>query len=113
MTTKENREVTFIIDTKRGFEKMGYKDSSPFRVIYTLKKNETGIYYELTDFENNPININSLNGYQRMYTNECFSMFMRNNYNIPDDYKDFIEVKNNYKKEINKNEELSEMGNEL
>ena len=48
-----------------------------------------------------------------MYTNECFSMFMRNNYNIPDDYKDFIEVKNNYKKEINNNEELSEMGNEL
>lgn len=44
------------------------KDIQPFKAIYTLIDEGNGNYYdryELTDFEGNKININSLNGYQR------------------------------------------------
>lgn len=62
-----------------------------FKVKYTLMKDSTGISYKLADFENNPININTLNGYQSMYTNECFNAFTKDR-DITSEYKDFIKI---------------------
>ena len=68
------RKITYIIDDS---EISNLTGESPFKVIYSLKEDKKGISYELTDFEKNPININSLNGYQRMFTNECFKSFSK------------------------------------
>lgn len=90
------RKITYIIDDEKGFKKTpGYiknNETEYFKVIYSLTKDSSGITYTLTDFNNNPININSLNGYQSMFTNECFNAFSKET-SISKDYEDFIEVK--------------------
>lgn len=96
------RQVTYIIDDEKGFKKSkGYielEKTEYFKAIYILKEDSTGICFTLTDFNNNPININSLNGYQSMFTNECFNAFYKKA-SISKEYEDFIEVK---EKDINK-----------
>ena len=65
-------------------------DNAPFKAIFTLCS-ENGNYsdrYELTDFDGNKMNINSLNGYQRgLILSDCYSYFenrpYQNNADIP------------------------------
>ena len=63
------REITYIIDDKKGFERILKKEDLDekdfFQVKYTLTKDASGITYKLVDFKNNSININSLNGINR------------------------------------------------
>ena len=96
------REMTFIIDDKKGFEKHGHQLTGKiFQVKYTLKKDEKGICYELYDFNGNQLNIIDLSGYEKMYTDECFSAFMQDR-EITEEFKDFIEIES--PKETNLNE---------
>lgn len=92
------RKVTYIIDDEKGFNKIlnGKKHDIEeyLKLIYTLTQEGSDIRYTLTDFNGNSININSLNGYQSMYTNECFNAFTKDT-KISDKYKDFIEIKEN------------------
>ena len=65
-------------------------DIIPFKAIFTLYSTN-GNYsdrYELTDFDGNKMNINSLNGYQRgLILSDCYSYFenrpYQNNADIP------------------------------
>ncbi len=104
-------EITYIIDDKKGFErvlKKEYLDEKDyFQVKLTLKKDETGVFYKLVDFKDNSININSLNGYQLMYINECHASFAENR-DISDDFKDYITIE----KTINKELEVEELERE-
>ncbi len=97
------REITYIIDDKKGFERILKKEDLDekdfFQVKYTLTKDASGITYKLVDFKNNSININSLNGYQQMYTNECFASFAENR-DVSDDFKDYITIDNTIHKEL-------------
>lgn len=92
------RKVTYIIDDEKGFNKISngkkYDIDTYTKLIYTLTEDESGIIYNLTDFNEKQININSLNGYQQIYTNECFQAFTRDR-KISDEYADFIEIKEN------------------
>ncbi len=92
------RKVTYIIDDEKGFNKIlngkKYDVKDPLKLIYTLTQEGSDIRFTLTDFNGNPININSLNGYQSMYTNECLDAF-RKDTEISEKYKDFIEIKEN------------------
>lgn len=73
------RKVTYIIDDEKGFKKSlsdkALNGMDFFKAKYTLTEDENGITYTLTDFNDKKININSLNGYQYMYINECFNSF--------------------------------------
>lgn len=89
------KKVTYLIDDKKGFSKsLNANDVSAikgFRVYYTLEENDNGTFYALEDDLGNKMNFNKLNGYQKMYLNECYHCF-RNNKTISDKFKDFIEV---------------------
>lgn len=92
------RKVTYIIDDEKGFNKIlnGKKHDVKdyLKLIYTLTQDGSDIRFTLTDFNENPVNINSLNGYQSMFTNECFNAFTKDT-EISEEYKDFIEIKEN------------------
>lgn len=92
------RKVTYIIDDEKGFNKIlngrKYEVKDYLKLIYTLTQDGSDIRFTLTDFNKIPVNINSLNGYQSMYTNECFDAFIKDA-EISEKYKDFIEIKEN------------------
>lgn len=92
------RKVTYIIDDEKGFNKIlngkKYDVKDPLKLIYTLTQEGSDIRYTLTDFNENPVNINSLNGYQSMFLHECFNAFTKDT-KISEEYKDFIEIKEN------------------
>ena len=87
------RKVKFIIDDEKFLREELKRQSpemvenqiedivtgnTPFKAIFTLCS-ENGNYpdrYELTDFDGNKMNINSLNGYQRgLILSDCYSYF--------------------------------------
>lgn len=92
------RKITYIIDDEKGFNKIlngkKYDIETYTKLIYTLTQEKSDIIYTLTDFNGKQLNINSLNGYQQMFTNECFQAFTRDR-KISDEYADFIEIKEN------------------
>ncbi len=96
------QEKTFIIDDKKGFEGYSLLKDNFFQVKYILRKDAKGISYQLYDFNGNQLNLDDLNGYQQMYTNECFSVFMQGR-EIAEEFKDFIEIESS--KETNLDEE--------
>lgn len=87
------RKVKYRIDDIQWFQKR-YKLSEQktkeifsscddsFKVIYTLIGNgRTVDRYELTDYDGNKININSLNGYQKgAVLNDCYAHFTGGKY---------------------------------
>lgn len=89
----EMRKVVFKIDDEEFFKqeykdqltekqwKEFFKDTNPFKAIYTLIGDKEPDRYELTDFNGNKININNLNGYQRgVVLNDCMSYFTGGKY---------------------------------
>ena len=55
-------------------------NSKDFNVIYSLIQKSNGLYYELRDaVTGEKININDLNGYEKMYTNICYNHFNNRN----------------------------------
>lgn len=103
------KRTTYLINDKAGFkkninrvskklskeEKQKILDSIiEFSAYYTLEENDKkDILYYLEDLQGNKIDINSLNGYENMYINECLNCFMENR-KISDKYKDFIKILN-------------------
>lgn len=86
------RKVRFIIDDLKYFKqkyhlsdeqmKDIFKDKESFKAIYTLiGEGKQPDKYELTDFSENPICINSINGYQRgIVLNDCYAYFAGGKY---------------------------------
>lgn len=91
----EMKKVTYLIDDKKGFSKsLNTNDVSAikgFRAYYTLEENYNGLFYALEDDLGNKMNLNKLDGYQKMYIHECYKCFT-NNQPISKKFKDFIEV---------------------
>lgn len=100
------RRITYLIDDKQGFKKninrlskkLSEKEKQKildgiigFSVYYTLEENQGDIRYCLEDLSGKKININNLNGYEKMYLNECLDCFMRKR-KIAGEYKDFIKI---------------------
>lgn len=101
------RRTTYLINDKAGFkkninrvskklskeEKQKILDSIiEFSAYYTLEENDKkDISYCLENLQGNKIDINSLNGYENMYINECLDCFIKNR-EISEKYKDFIKV---------------------
>lgn len=89
------RKVTFYIDDieffkiKHPYVKDTLDELERFKVIYTLIGNGNTLdRYELTDYDGNKIDINSLNGYQKgVVLSDCQSYFTGEPYvdndNIP------------------------------
>ncbi len=106
------REITYIINDeeylKENLKKEDLENKYFFKVKYTLKEDESGMSYKLTDFDNNLLNINDLTGYQRIFTNECIEAFIKHK-EISDEYKDFIKVEksiiNNLEEDTDEEEE--------
>lgn len=86
------RKVKFFIDDLRYFKekfnlddkqlKEMFNDKESFKAIYTLYgEGKTTERYELTDYSENKININSLNGYERgVVLSDCYSYFVGGKY---------------------------------
>lgn len=91
------RRTTYLIDDKQGFKEQGLsrellKEIGGFQIYYTLEEdNENQITYCLENLQGSKININSLNGYERIYIDECFDCFMKNK-KITEKYKGFIKI---------------------
>lgn len=89
------KKVTYLIDDKKGFAKTLKQEDlramNGFRVYYTLEENHNGLFYALEDELGHKMNLDNLDGYEKMYINECFKCFT-NNQPISKKYKDFIEV---------------------
>lgn len=100
------RRITYLIDDKQGFKKninrlskkLSEKEKQKildgiigFSVYYTLEENQGDIRYCLEDLSGKKFNINNLNGYEKMYLNECLDCFMRKR-KIAEEYKDFIKI---------------------
>lgn len=89
------KKVTYLIDDKKGFSKsLNANDVSAikgFRVYYTLEENCNGLFYALEDDLGNKMNLNKLDGYQKMYIHECYKCFT-NNQPISKTFEDFIDV---------------------
>lgn len=92
------KRISYLINDRLGFEKHmeeeQLKQIKGFSAYYTLEENEKGILYCLEDLNGNKLNINSLNGYEKMYMDECFDCFCKDK-EISENYKDFIKILDN------------------
>lgn len=106
------RRTTYLIDDVKGFMKNINSDElksiQGFKVYYTLEENKNGVYYYLEDMNNNKLNLNDLNGYQKQFIQECYNNFISNE-SISKEFKEFIcklEEPRELKKDLNKRYEL-------
>lgn len=71
-----------------------FKNQESLKVIYTLIGNDKKVdRYELTDYDGNKIDYNSLNGYERgVVLNDCYAYFIGGKYHYTNEPCGVIEI---------------------